>query len=305
MTMTTQNSPQNSTPAQDPAAADKHDLSTAALALRPPGEFRMEMEPRNLSELFTLASTLAKTGICGCTRPEDVIVRALTGRDLGLTVMQSLRAIYNVEGRPALDASLIHALCLQHPLCEEFKCIKTDAKIATYRVKRRGEDAEEISFTIEQADAAGLLGRGATEEAKAKSNWSRWRPQMLRARAKSEAARMKFPEAIIGMYSAEEIRDGADRENELVGEVVPNTPPTVHAAERDFDSECLAFEKRIETAGSGADMKLVRTDLEAWDAPEQYKKATQERYAAKAAEIRKAKDAPKEGSDPGKLPGVT
>lgn len=272
-----------------PDAADKQELGQAALVLWPnEAHFKLALEPKNMEELFTLAGVLAKTRICGVSTPEEVIVRALTGRDLGLTLMQSLRGIYDVEGKPAIDASLMHALCLQSHECVQFRCVKTTDEIATYAVQRRGEAPEEISFTIEEAIAAGLVDRGDTADAKKKNNWNRWRRAMLRARAKSNAARMKFPGVIMGMYSGEELRDRADREDELIGEIVP---PTVHVAARDFDGEVGAFEAQIRAVTSSATGKPVRAAIEAWDGPAATKAQLVERYSARAEELRKARAA--------------
>ena len=253
--------------------------------------FRSELEPHNMAEIFKLSEALATTGICGVKSATDMVVRALTGRDLGLSFMQSMNNVFVVHGRPSLSARMMHALCLQSPLCEEFRCVKTDTTIASYRVKRRGEEAEEISFTIDQAKAAGLLDRGDNAAAKAADAWQAWRAEKLRARAITTAARMKFPEAINGMYSTEELREepSLSRENELVGEVVA---PVVNAASRDFVAEATSIKADVDALTFGSNGKPVRERIERWDGPADMKATLEAAYNTKKAELKKGKPVP-------------
>ncbi len=74
--------------------------------------FRMALEPTTLEQAFNIAGIIATCRICGCETTEDALVRIMTGRSLGLTTMQSLRGVYVVNGRPGLDATLMHAICI-------------------------------------------------------------------------------------------------------------------------------------------------------------------------------------------------
>ena len=277
-----------------PADADAKELEQAGLVLRPAERlelFKLEFEPRNYGELKEMAKDIAEAGMFGCSKPVQIIVRVLTGRSLGLTAMQSLRAIYDIEGKPALDASVMHALCLVSPMCEEFRCIKSDAKIATYRVKRRGKEAQDVSFTIEEAGEANLLDRGKDDAAKAKNNWNRWRRAMLRARAKSNAARMEFPDVIMGMYSGEELRDGIDD-----AEIVTTTEKApfkavIHGAERDFVAERAKLVEEFRACDSIESSRAMRERIDKWmlDAPADQKKIATEEINAIIAEKKEAR----------------
>ena len=288
----------------DPKTADATELASAAMVLRGQSAddlFRLEFEPRDFLGLERIAGYIAKTGVCGCNTIEQVIVRALTGRSLGLSLMQSIRGIYDIEGKPALDASLMHALCLTSPACVEFRCIATTEKIATYRVKRRGDaEHQDVSFTIEEAEAADLLGRGKDDAAKKKNNWNRWPRAMLRARAKSNAARMVFPEVLMGMYSGEELRDGM-HPGEMEGEVVTTHErakfSATAAAVRDHETELAEIGSAIKAALTGAEGTKVRERIEAWDAPESYRARARDLYNAHKEEM-KAKAKEPKGSAP-------
>jgi hypothetical protein len=286
------------------AKARKEDKQNAAMVLAPNDGvgFNLELEPRDLASLFTLATTLAKTGICKVASPEDVIVRALAGRDLGLTMMQSLRGIYVVHGRPSIAADVLHALCLRDPTCEEFDCVFTDRTKATYRVKVRGKPAKEISFTIEQAREAGLLDRGDTPAAKAADAWQTWRAEKLRARCKTTVARMEFPHVGMGLYTQDELREmpRPPDSDEMIGEVIPNDPPKV-AVVRDWERETAELCAFIADPPPGTTVKMVRERITAWRTvgatpPEQYNARVLAAYETKAASARNARAAPK--SDP-------
>ncbi|HNU82338.1 MAG TPA: recombinase RecT [Thermoanaerobaculia bacterium] len=168
-------------------------MTTTALAV--PAAF----EPENLDQALALAEKLAKSNIIPTplrAKPADVIVVLLTGRELGLSPMQSLRSLHVVEGRPCLSAELLVALCLRRPeICESFVLVEsTDAK-ATYRAKRRGCEPVSLSWTIEQAAKAGLAN---------KNNWKSHPAAMLRARASSSLARAVFPDITTGVYGEDE-----------------------------------------------------------------------------------------------------
>jgi hypothetical protein len=156
-------------------------------------------EPENLNQALALAEHLSKSSVIPTPlrgKPADVIVVLLTGRELGLSPMQSLRSLHVVEGRPVLSAELLVALCLKRPeICESFTLIETSDAKATYRAKRRGSEPVTLSWTIEQAVKAGLA---------AKNNWKNHPAAMLRARASASLARAVFPDITTGVYGEDE-----------------------------------------------------------------------------------------------------
>ena len=174
--------------------------------------YKRGLEPTGIDAAMRLATALAKTNYGGVSEPEQVLAKMMFGRELGLTVMNSLRSVYVVNGRPGLDANVMHALCLQSPICEYFDMVDTTSKKATYRAKRRGRPEVVLSWTIEQAGDAGLLGgradlknKGQTTEPK--DNWRNYPENMLRARCIANLARICFPEAINGMHTPEELEN--------------------------------------------------------------------------------------------------
>lgn len=246
-----------------------------AMVLASDAQFKLALEPTTFAETMQACELVASIGLCGCTTPAAVLVRVMMGRSLGMTFIQSVVNVYDIEGKPALDANAMVALCLQSSLCEYFRCTYTDREKATYKAKRRSDpEPTELTFTIQEAEAAGLMDRGATAEKKAKSNWNRWTADMLRARASSKLARMVFPDVVRGLHSREELYVGLTDPDELIGEVV--TPQVSNAPKRDFAAESRALIAKIETITpdmSSATRKPIREEVLAWDAPDPYKSA--------------------------------
>jgi hypothetical protein len=191
-------------------AATATPKTPTALALAPPREdvshimtttpFERGLEPTGLESAMKVCEAIAKTGVCGVKSAEDALVRVMTGRSIGLTLAQSLRGVYVVNGRPGLDASLMQALCQRHPECEAFEFEESTDTRAVLRVKRRGRKEQKIPWTIQDAERALLV--------KEESSWQKYPRQMLRARCRADGARLEFADVLFGLYSVEELRDG-------------------------------------------------------------------------------------------------
>lgn len=156
------------------------------------------LEPNSLSEAMTLATKLVQSGLLGknVTKAESALAVILTGRELGLTAMQSLRSIHVIEGKPSLSSDLMVALVKRSPKCKYFKLIESTAKAATYETDREGEGVTRMSWTIEQAASAGMAG---------KDNWKKYPDAMLRARCIASLARAVYPDLLAGVYEENEI----------------------------------------------------------------------------------------------------
>jgi len=291
--------------------------------------YRGALEPQTTGDAFHIAEMMASIGYCGVTSAPEALGRIMTGRGLGLSAMQSMRGIYTVNGRPGIDAALMHALCLQSPLCEYFDIVapECDETKATFVAKRVGRPEVKHVFTIEQAEKMGVVGRGDDEKAKAANNWTKVRAAMLRARCKSELARIVFPDLIFGMYSKEELEVAHDElpkaspqdPNELAGEILSAEeaaieaarraqPSPIQAAKRDYAKEGDALIAQGRAARSRVEHAAVRDAINAWDAVDPHKsrviaayneaKKAQKEAAAQAGEAAPAAD----GSAPSPLP---
>jgi hypothetical protein len=192
----------------------KADVKTAIAKATP-------FEPEGLEQAIDLAARLARSGLLPSAlrgKPDDVLVIMLTGRGLGLDAMQSLRMIYVVEGRPSLSAEAMRALCLARPdVCQSFRMVESTDTRCTWEALRRGErEPSRVTWTIQDAQRAGLVGRGP---------WKSYPAAMLRARASADLARAVFPDLVGGLVASEELD-----EIRATGEGERFAPPPAPAA---------------------------------------------------------------------------
>jgi hypothetical protein len=131
-------------------------------------------------------------------QPEAVVAAILTGREMGIGPMQSLRQIHMIDGRPAFAADLMLArMRAGGMVILDSESTTTRAWIHARRTDT-GEEAE-VEWTVEDAEAAGLLG---------KKNWRTYPVDMLWARCVGRLARRLGSDLLGGLvYAAEEMRD--------------------------------------------------------------------------------------------------
>jgi hypothetical protein len=206
--MNTANGQTSTTPGQAMTLAPPREEPPVQVGAQPTA-YERQLEPAGFGDAMKLCESIARSKICGVTSPDDALVRLMTGRSLGLTAMQSLRGVYVVKGRPALDASLMMALAMAHPECERFEFIETSATRAVLAVKRLGRAEQQIVWTMDMAQQTGNV--------KPDSAWAHFPAHMLRARCKADGARLEFPDVLFGLYSPEELHDGViDTTGEIV-----------------------------------------------------------------------------------------
>lgn len=145
--------------------------------------------------------------------PAAIAAVIMTGFELGIAPMTAMRELHLIEGKVSLSATLMLTLARRAGI--KHRWVKTDATVATIGVTVPGQPEQTLSFTIEEARAAGLAN---------KDNWKKHTAAMLRARATSAAIRAFCPEAIGGsVYESEsgELTDGEP----IVARVTDMTPP--------------------------------------------------------------------------------
>lgn len=162
-----------------------------------------------------VAETLSRSAVIPTSyrgKPEDIFVAIAMGYQLGFPVEQSLQDIAVINGRPCVWGDGLLALALSHPKCEYIneEPIFTGQNITGYicTVKREGHDAHSKSFTIQDAERAGLIKKGGV--------WSQYPSRMLQMRARSLALRDRFADALRGIKVAEEVLDGSVIDGEIV-----------------------------------------------------------------------------------------
>ena len=183
----------------------------------------VSFDPENVNEALELAKALAPSSLLPAHlrgKPADVLVVVLTGRELGLSPMQSIRGMYVVNGKAAISADLMVGLAVSKPQCRYFRLIESTGTTATYETLREGSEPVRLSFTLAQAKTAGLLTN---------ATWAKYPDAMLRARASSALARAVYPDLLAGVYEQGELQH-------VEKDVTPSRPAPIRGVVRDDDA---------------------------------------------------------------------
>jgi len=160
------------------------------------------MTPTNLGEALKFSDMIAKSDIVPKdfkNKPGNVLIAIQMGQEIGLAPMQSLQNIAVINGRPCVWGDSLPALAKRHPKYEYMSETWDEvAKIATCKIKRKGEPEHVVTFSWTDAERAGLSTR---------DTYKNYPQRMLQMRARSWAVRDVFPDAFRGLYVAEEAAD--------------------------------------------------------------------------------------------------
>ena len=186
-----------------------------------PGERPSPIVPRTFAEVYTMCEALTKADLAPKHlrgKAMDMALVVMTGLEVGLPPMASLRLYTTWDGVPRLMAEGVRAIILQSPAIEYFEVATCDDTHATWVGKRRGRPEKSTTWTIERAKKAGLLG---------KENWSKYPQDMLNARASMQLGRLIAPDVVSGMVSREEANDGDFIDAQSVEQPKFSAPPQV------------------------------------------------------------------------------
>ncbi|MEF8689399.1 UNVERIFIED_CONTAM: hypothetical protein NO986_18200 [Comamonas sp. A-3] len=170
-------------------------------ALRPASQF--DLSPQNFEQALTFSNYLADSDMVPKDfkgKPGNCLIAMQWGAELGLKPLQSLQNLAVINGRPALWGDAVIALVLSSPVCE-YVTEDDDGHTATCRVKRKGAPEQSRTFSMEDAQKAGLAGK--------QGPWSQYPKRMRQMRARAFALRDVFPDVLRGMPVAEELQDMA------------------------------------------------------------------------------------------------
>lgn len=151
--------------------------------------------------IVTIAERIARTDLVPRqyrNRPDDIIAAAIMGAEVGFGIMTSLRYIYVIDGKPEYSTEAFLALVRRAGHSVTGTVSSTKATVTG--IRRDNGDRITVDYTIDDAKAAGLLGKG---------NWKKHTTDMLWARAVSALRRRLFPDVALGGYTLGEL-SGAD-----------------------------------------------------------------------------------------------
>lgn len=161
-------------------------------------------EPHDLKSAMQLADVLCRSQLMPkhFRSAADVLLATMTGRELGLTTMQSVRSLHVIEGKVGLSSELLLALVKRKAECKFLRVVESTDKVCIMQTQREGDpEPTTMSYSMEQAQRAGLAG---------KDNWKKHPEAMLRARCASAICRAVYPDLLMGVYSDDEIDEIRD-----------------------------------------------------------------------------------------------
>jgi hypothetical protein len=176
-------------------------------------------EPHDLASAMQLADVLSRSKLIpGSLRnPADILIVVMTGRELGLTVMQSVRGCHVIDGKVGMSAELMLALVKRRPECKFIRIVESTDIVCTLETQRDGDpEPTRMSYSIEQAKRAGVTN---------KDNWKKHTEAMLRARCASALCRAVYPDLLLGVYSEDEMDEiaGSRRPARVESTVIEST----------------------------------------------------------------------------------
>ena len=188
---------------------------------------QFDLSPQTFEQALTFANYLADSDMVPKDfkgKPGNCLVAIQWGMEIGLKPLQAMQNIAVINGRPSLWGDAVIALVRSSPLCE-YIIEEDDGRTATCKVKRRGEPEQSRSFSMDDAKAAGLLGK--------QGPWTQYPKRMRQMRARAFAVRDVFPDVLKGLPVAEEVMDTpTERHMGQVERVEPAAPQPAYTPEQ-------------------------------------------------------------------------
>lgn len=159
--------------------------------------------PKDFEQATKFANMVANTSFAPATyrgKPEECLMAMMAGNEVGLGAMASMQNIAVINGHPSIYGDAALALVKASPDYESLQEEITDnGKTAVCIAKRRGEKEVKRTFTMQDAETAGLLNKSGP--------WKTYPKRMLQMRARAWAIRDTWPHVLKGLSVREEIAD--------------------------------------------------------------------------------------------------
>lgn len=152
------------------------------------------IEDRTMRYLEAQAKQLARSGLVPSSlrgKPDDVLAVLAWGHVIGLTPAVAVQEVHNIQGRPFPSARAVVAAA--NVRGHRVRVIESTRERCTVMALRAGDPdswAVTVTYTLEDAKVAGLLGKDV---------WKQSPADMLFARASRRAVKMIAPEVLLGM----------------------------------------------------------------------------------------------------------
>ena len=159
------------------------------------------INPQNYQEAMQFSKMLAASDMVPKnfkSKPFDILIAMQMGSEIGLKPLQSLQNIAVVNGRPTIWGDAVVAICQSSGMLEDITEEVTD-DYATVTVKRAGQEPHSVTFSMADAEKAGLAGK--------QGPWTQYPKRMMKNRARAYALRDKFADVLSGFGITEEEKD--------------------------------------------------------------------------------------------------
>jgi hypothetical protein len=153
-----------------------------------------------LAALIEYGGMVAKSGLFPTVKSaEAAVVMMRYGHQLGIDEFTALQNMYLQNGKPTAFASLLHSLILRDHGGDAIRIVEASAERCVLSCARRESPHHrtEVSYTLDEAKAAGLLGKDGP--------WKLYPKDMLFARCVGRAGRQLYRDSTLGMYTPEEL----------------------------------------------------------------------------------------------------
>lgn len=230
------------------------------------------LTPTSIDEAMKLAEYMSKSDMVPKAyqgKPANIVLAVQMGQAVGLAPMQALQSIAVINGMPSLWGDGALAIVKAHPAFEYcHEEYDSSSKIATCVIKRKDQPEVVRHFSWEDASRAKLTN---------KDTYQQYPQRMLPMRARSWAMRDSFPDALKGLFIAEEVRDYSERdmgEAERVHEVSAadlkaklsiDKQPVDNASDgtvKNLSSRLLSdFINKIDLAQSATELESVGSEI--------------------------------------------
>lgn len=166
------------------------------------------------------ADMLVKSGFLpdSVKTPAQALAIMMTGKELGLPPMQSIRGITVIKGTPSMKPETMLALCISRVPGFRYDWGECSVKSATVTVSRPSMATPFVStFTWDDAVAAGLTVTTYKEGGKGENKmWKAYPANMLRWRALGNALHVCCPDVLVGIYTPEELGADVNADGEII-----------------------------------------------------------------------------------------
>lgn len=235
--------------------------------------------PKSFDDMMKISTMLSNSDFCPKDfkgKPENVFLAIQMGADLGLKPMQAIQNIAVINSRPCVWGDAALAVIKGHPEFQDIEETITDTK-ATCRLSRKGQTDVIRTFTMEEANAAGLVSRSSV--------WKQYPKRMLQMRARGFAMRDQFPDALRGISIAEEVQDYQPIEKNI-------TPPKFTEQplkEKNIDTAFINLKAAIESVDNFDDLRALTPELQKYNGGQLNVDQLRQLYKEKMMELKEVK----------------